>query len=78
MPLILMPGMTLEQQIEGTRRAIRSLKSSGHGPTWLIPSLNKRLRHLLAEKKRRKKTTNLTARTSETRSKSALLKKVGR
>ena len=78
MPLILMPGMTLEQQIEGTRRAIRSLQSSGHGPTWLIPSLKKRLSHLQAEKKRRKKASNLTVRNSETRSKSALLKKVDR
>lgn len=57
MPLNLMPGMTLEQQIEGTRRAIKALQSNGRGPTWLVPSLQKRLRQLLAERKRRQKNT---------------------
>jgi hypothetical protein len=77
MPLSLMPGMTVEQQIEGTRRAIRSLQSSGHGPTWLIPSLEKRLGHLLAEQKRRRKSGHDTSRTTQASSKSAR-KKVGR
>lgn len=53
MSITLMPGMTLEQQIEGTRRAVKSLESNRRGPTWLIPSLKKRLRLLIAEKKRR-------------------------
>jgi len=51
----LMPGMTLEQHIQGTRRAIESLRSKGQGPTWLIPSLRDRLRQLMAERKRRQK-----------------------
>jgi len=55
MPPKLMPGMTLEQQISGTRRAIKSLRSKRHGPVWLVPSLSKRLRQLVAEKKRRDK-----------------------
>lgn len=55
MKLSLMPGMTLEEQIEGTRNAIRSLQSNRQGPIWLIPSLKKRLRQLLAEQRRRKK-----------------------
>jgi hypothetical protein len=49
----LMRGMTLDQQIEGTRSAIRSLRSGRGGPTWLVPSLQKRLRTLKAEQKRR-------------------------
>ena len=48
----LMPGMTLEQQIQGTRRAIEKLESSKKGPVWLLPSLKKRLRQLVEEKKR--------------------------
>jgi hypothetical protein len=48
----LMPGMTLEQQIQGTRRAIEKLESSKKGPIWLLPSLKKRLRQLVEEKKR--------------------------
>jgi hypothetical protein len=55
MPPKLMPGMTLDQQVEGTKRAIESLQSSGRGPTWLLPSLRKRLNSLLDEKKRRKR-----------------------
>lgn len=55
MPPKLMRGMTLDQQIQGTRRAIKSLRSSGRGPTWLIPSLRKRLGQLLDAKKRRKR-----------------------
>jgi len=51
----LMPGMTLEQHIRGTRRAIESLRTNGRGPVWLIPSLQKRLRKLLAEKKAAKR-----------------------
>jgi hypothetical protein len=51
----LMPGMTLEQHIKGTRRAIESLRSKGKGPTWLIPSLRERLRQLVAERKHRQK-----------------------
>jgi hypothetical protein len=78
MPLSLMPGMTLEQQIEGTRRAIRSLRSSGHGPTWLIPSLRKRLRHLLAEKKRRMKSSGGTTKTPQLSRKSVHRKRAGR
>ena len=53
----LMPGMTLEQHIEGTRRAIKSLRSTGRGPIWLIPSLRERLRQLVAERERRQKKT---------------------
>jgi len=78
MPLSLMPGMTLEQQVDGTRRAIRSLRSGGHGPTWLIPSLKKRLRHLLAEKKRRRKSSDGTTKTPQLSRKSAHRKKAGR
>jgi hypothetical protein len=52
----LMPGMTLEQQIQGTRSAIESLRSNRRGPVWLIPSLIERLRKLVAEKKRREVT----------------------
>lgn len=78
MPLSLMPGMTLEQQIEGTRRAIRSLQSKGHGPTWLIPSLEKRLWHLRAEQKRRKKSGHGTSRKAQASSKSGVRKKAAR
>jgi len=49
----LMPGMTLDQQIRGTRAAIKTLRASRRGPTWLVPSLQKRLRALQAERKRR-------------------------
>lgn len=49
----LMPGMTIDQQIRGTRLAIKSLRSNRRGPIWLLPSLRKRLRQLIAEKKRR-------------------------
>ena len=52
MSLKLMPGMTLEQQIQGTRRAILSLRSRKSGPVWLLPSLKKRLRQLLDAAKR--------------------------
>ena len=75
MPITLMPGMTLEQQIEGTRRAIRSLQARRQGPIWLIPSLKKRLRHLLAEKKRRRKPGDGTSPTTRAPSKSAVRKK---
>jgi len=53
MTLKLMPGMTLQQQIAGTRRAIQSLQAASKGPIWLLPSLKKRLRQLIEEKKRR-------------------------
>jgi hypothetical protein len=46
--------MTLDQQIAGTRSAIRALRSGKGGPTWLVPSLQKRLRALEAELKRRR------------------------
>jgi integrase len=38
MPPKLMPNMSLEQQITGTRRAISTLRQRKGGPTWLIPS----------------------------------------
>jgi hypothetical protein len=47
--------MTLDQQIAGTRSAIRALRSGKGGPTWLVPSLQKRLRALEAELKRRQR-----------------------
>ena len=75
MPLSLMPGMTLGQQIEGTRRAIRSLRTNGHGPTWLIPSLKKRLRDLLAERKRRTRPSCGTSSKTQALSKPAVRKK---
>jgi len=53
----LMPNMSLDQQIAGTRRAISTLRLRGGGPVWLIPSLSKRLRRLIAEKKRRNRRT---------------------
>jgi hypothetical protein len=53
MKIKLLPGMTLDQQIQGTRRAINSLRETQRGPVWLIPSLRERLRKLIAEKKRR-------------------------
>jgi len=49
----LLPNMTLDQQIAGVRRAVKTLSSQRGGPTWLLPSLRKRLRHLIAERKRR-------------------------
>ena len=49
----LMPNMTLDQQIVGLRRAVQSLRAGKRGPTWLLPSLRKRLRQLTAERKRR-------------------------
>jgi hypothetical protein len=52
----LMPNMSLDQQITGTRRAISALRGRRSGPIWLIPSLSKRLRRLVAERKRRKST----------------------
>jgi hypothetical protein len=78
MPITLMPGMTLEQQIEGTRRAIRSLQSRKQGPIWLIPSLEKRLRHLLAENRWRKNANRIKSRTAGGRSEKATRKKVDR
>jgi len=51
----LLPRMTLEQQIRGTRRAIDSLRANERGPVWLIPSLQRRLQQLLTEKKLAKK-----------------------
>jgi hypothetical protein len=51
----LMPNMSLDQQITGTRRAISTLRQRKEGPVWLIPSLSKRLRRLIAEKKSRKR-----------------------
>jgi hypothetical protein len=78
MPLSLMPGMTLGQQIEGTRRAIRSLRSRQRGPTWLIPSLEKRLRHLLAEQARRQKPGHGASRTTQASSKSGRARKAAR
>jgi hypothetical protein len=51
----LMPGMTLDQQIQGTRAAIRTLRASRRGPIWLVPSLQKRLRALRAEQRRRER-----------------------
>jgi hypothetical protein len=48
-----MPNMTLDQQIVGVRRAAQTLRAGKGGPVWLLPSLRKRLRHLLAERKRR-------------------------
>ena len=53
MSLKLMPGMTLAQEIQGTRRAIRTLQSHRKGPVWLLPSLKKRLRQLLGAKKQK-------------------------
>lgn len=53
MSVKLMPGMTLTQQIQGTRRAIKALREGKSGPVWLVPSLRKRLRALEAEKRRR-------------------------
>jgi len=53
----LMPNMSLEQQIAGTRRAISTLRQGRRGPVWLIPSLSKRLRRLIAEQKRRNRRT---------------------
>jgi len=50
----LMPNMSLDQQITGTRRAISTLRRQKNGPIWLIPSLSERLRRLLAEKRRRR------------------------
>jgi hypothetical protein len=55
MKLKLMPGMTLEQQIQGTRAAIKSLSSNQGGPIWLLPSLRKRLQVLTAEKESRQR-----------------------
>jgi len=49
----LMPNMTLDQQIVGVRRAVQRLRARRRGPTWLLPSLRKRLRELTAERKRR-------------------------
>jgi hypothetical protein len=49
----LMPNMTLDQQIVGVRRAVQRLRTRKVGPIWLLPSLRKRLRHLIAERKRR-------------------------
>jgi hypothetical protein len=49
----LMPGMTLDQQIRGTRSAIKALRTRRSGPTWLVPSLQERLRTLLKEKRQR-------------------------
>ena len=49
----LMPNMTLDQQIVGVRRAVQTLRARKGGPVWLLPSLRKRLRHLLTERKRR-------------------------
>jgi hypothetical protein len=49
----LMPNMTLDQQIVGVRRAVQRLRARKVGPIWLLPSLRKRLRHLIAERKRR-------------------------
>ena len=48
-----MPNMTLDQQIVGVRRAVQTLRARKGGPVWLLPSLRKRLRHLLTERKRR-------------------------
>ena len=45
----LMASMSLDQQITGTRRAIKSLRSRRGEPIWLVPSLSKRLRKLVAE-----------------------------
>jgi hypothetical protein len=42
-------NMSLDQQITGTRRAIKSLRSRRGGPIWLVPSLSKPLRKLVAE-----------------------------
>ena len=53
MPLKLMPNMSLDQQIMGTRRAILKLRKSKTGPVWLIPTLSARLHRLVKEKKRR-------------------------
>jgi len=49
----LLPNMTLDQQIAGVRRAVKTLSAQRSGPTWLLPSLRRRLRHLIAERKRR-------------------------
>ena len=49
----LMPNMTLDQQIVGVRRAVQKLRARKVGPIWLLPSLRKRLRHLISERKRR-------------------------
>lgn len=48
-----MPNMTLDQQIVGVRRAVQTLRARKGRPVWLLPSLRKRLRHLLTERKRR-------------------------
>jgi hypothetical protein len=49
----LMPNMSLDEQIRGVRRAVSTLSSRKSGPIWLLPSLRKRLRVLVAERKRR-------------------------
>jgi len=49
----LLPGMTLDQQILGARRAIETLSSRKTGPVWLLPSMRKRLRSLKEERRRR-------------------------
>ncbi|MFZ0334626.1 MAG: hypothetical protein WBX13_14670 [Candidatus Acidiferrales bacterium] len=46
------PNVSLDKQIEGTRKAIATLET-GRGPIWLLPSHRRRLRALLEEKKRR-------------------------
>lgn len=48
----LMPNMSIETQIRAAQRAIQALRS-GKGPVWLLPSMEKRLRQLIEEKKRR-------------------------
>ena len=53
----LMPNMTLDQQIIGARRAVKTLSTRKNGPTWLLPSLRKRLRNLTAERERRRART---------------------
>ena len=54
MALKLMPNMSLDQQIAGTRRDISALRERRSGPIWLIPALSKRLSRLMAERNRRK------------------------
>jgi len=49
----LMPNMTIDQQIAGVRRAVKTLSAGKQGPIWLLPSLRRRLRQLTAERKRR-------------------------
>jgi hypothetical protein len=49
----LMPNMTLDQQILGVRRALQTLRTRKAGPIWLLPSLRKRLRYLITQRKRR-------------------------